>query len=89
MHAKSLQLCLSLCDPVDCSPLSFSVNGILQARILEWVSRLFSKGSSRPRDGTHISCSQHWQAVSLPLVPPGNPRSKQNYVNFFQEDSIV
>ena len=34
--AKSLQLCLTLCDPMDCSPPGFSVHGILQARILEW-----------------------------------------------------
>ena len=33
-----IQLCLILCDPVDCSPPDFSVHGILQARILEWVT---------------------------------------------------
>ena len=38
MHAKSLQLCTSLCDPMDCSPPGSSVHGILQARILEWVA---------------------------------------------------
>ena len=35
VHAKSLQLCLTLCDPMDCSPPGSSVYGILQARILE------------------------------------------------------
>ena len=40
--AKSLQLCLTLCDPIDGSPLGSSVPGILQARILEWVSISFS-----------------------------------------------
>ena len=40
--AKSLQLCLSLCDPIDGSPLGSSVPGILQARILEWVATAFS-----------------------------------------------
>ena len=44
--AKSLQLCLTLCDPVDCSPPSSSVHGILQARTLEWVAMPFSRGSS-------------------------------------------
>ena len=39
---KSLQLCLTLCDPVDGSPLGSSVPGILQARILEWVAVSFS-----------------------------------------------
>ena len=37
-HAKSLQLCPILCDPMDCSPPGFSVCGIVQARILEWVA---------------------------------------------------
>ena len=41
--AKSLQLCLSLCDPRDGSPPGFSVPGILQARTLEWVAISFSK----------------------------------------------
>ena len=40
--AKSLQSCLTLCDPVDCSPPGLPVPGILQARILEWVAIVFS-----------------------------------------------
>ena len=40
--AKSLQSCPTLCDPLDSSPLGFSVPGILQARILEWVAIFFS-----------------------------------------------
>ena len=44
------QLCLTLCDPMDCSPPSSSVHGILQARILEWVAIPFSRGSFQPRD---------------------------------------
>ena len=48
MCSKSLQLCLTLCDPMDFSPPSSSVKGILQARILEWVAML-SWGSSRPQ----------------------------------------
>ena len=35
---SSLQLCLTLCNPMDCSPPGFSDHGILQARILEWVA---------------------------------------------------
>ena len=50
------QSCLSLCDPMDCSPTGFSVHGILQARILEWVAIPFSRGSSWPRDQTLVSC---------------------------------
>ena len=41
--AKSLQSCLTLCDPIDGSPLGSSVPGILQARILEWGAIAFSK----------------------------------------------
>ena len=40
--AKSLQLCPTLCDPIDCSPLGYCVHGIFQARILEWVAMPFS-----------------------------------------------
>ena len=48
--------CLTLCNPMDCSPPGSSVLGILQARILEWVAISFSRGSSRPRDQTLVSC---------------------------------
>ena len=48
--------CLTLCDPIDCSPAGFSVHWILQARILDWVAISFSRGSSWPRDRTHVSC---------------------------------
>ena len=49
------QLCLTLCDPKDCSPPGSSVYRILQARILEWVAML-SRGSSQSRDQTQVSC---------------------------------
>jgi len=40
------QSCPTLCDPMDCSPPGSSVHGILQARTLEWVAILFSRGFS-------------------------------------------
>ena len=46
MHARSLQSCLTLCDPMECIPPGSSVHGILQARILEWVAMPSSKESS-------------------------------------------
>ena len=49
------QSCLTLCDPVDSSPPGSSTHGILQARVLEWVSISFSRVSSRPRDLTQVS----------------------------------
>ena len=51
-----VQLCLTLCDTMDYSAPGSSVHGILQARILEWVAMPFSRGSSRPRDQTQVSC---------------------------------
>ena len=53
--AKSLQWCLTLCHPMDHSLPGFSVHGILQARILEWVAMPSSRGSSRSRVQTCIS----------------------------------
>ena len=50
------QLCPTLCDPMDCRPPGSSVHGISQASILEWVAISFSRGSSRPRDRTRVSC---------------------------------
>ena len=44
------QSCPILCDPIDCSLPGFSVNGILQTRILGWVAIPFSRGSFRLRD---------------------------------------
>ena len=55
LHAKSLQLYLTLCDPMDCSLPGSSVHGIHQARILEWIVMTSSRGSSQPRDWTYIS----------------------------------
>ena len=103
VKVKVIQLYPILCDPMD-----YAVHGILQARILEWIAFPFSRGSSQPRDQTHVShiagrffticatrealsrvlfptlgifptqgsnpcllCHLHWQADSLPLVPPG------------------
>ena len=51
MKVKVTQSCLTLRDPMD-----YTVHGILQARILEWLVFPFSKGSSQPKDGTQVSC---------------------------------
>ena len=52
-----------LCDTMDYSPPDSCVHGILQARILEWVAMLSSRGSSPPRDWTcvsFVSCIGRW-----------------------------
>ena len=61
--AKSLQLCPTLCNPMDYSPPGSSVHGVLQAGILEWVAMPSSRGSSRLRDRTqisYVSCIGRW-----------------------------
>ena len=55
MHAKSLQSCPTLYNPMDCRLPGSSVHGIFQARTLEWVAIFFSRGSSLAGDGTRIS----------------------------------
>ena len=59
------KLCLTLCNAMDCCPSVFSVHGIPQAIIVEWVAMPFSRGSSWPRDQTSIFCTgrqilYHW-----------------------------
>ena len=51
VKVKVAQSCLTLCNPMD-----YTVHGILQARILEWVNFPFSGGSSKPRDRIQVSC---------------------------------
>ena len=50
VKVKITQSCPALCDPMD-----YTVHGLLQARILEWVAFPFSRGSSQPRDQTQVS----------------------------------
>ena len=85
MHAQSLQSCLTLCDPMNCSRSGSSVYGILQARIREWVAMLSFRGSWSHRNWRdwshnltqglkpHLLCLLHWRVGSLPLAPPGKP----------------
>ena len=78
MSAKSLSLCLTLCDPMDCCPPGSFVLETLQARILEWAAMPTSRGSSWPRDWTHVSCiaSQilyHWATRETKNTGVGSP----------------
>ena len=56
MTVMYTQSCLTLCDPIHCSPRGSSVLGIIQERILEWVAISFFRGSFQPRDQTCVSC---------------------------------
>ena len=62
---------LTLCNPKDWSPPDFSVHGISQTRILEWVALSFSRGSSQPRDYTLVSCASCTVGRFLMTEPPG------------------
>ena len=65
----------TLCDPLDCSLPGSSVSGILQARILEWLAIPSSRGSSQPRDRTHVSsvsCIGRW-IFFFTMVPHRKP----------------
>ena len=71
-ESEFTQSCLTLCDPMDCSPSGSSIHGIFQARILEWVAISFSRGSfhvrwlshlKRPRRGTEPEASSLLERV--------------------------
>ena len=89
MHAKSLQLCPTFCNPVNCSPPGSSVSGML---LCPWDSPSKNTGMGChallqgifPTQGSnlHLLCLLHWQAGSLPLAPPGKPPdSTVNWTN--------
>ena len=68
------QSCPILCDPMDCSLPGSSVHEILQARILEWVAMIFSRGISLTQ-GSNLQFFSllHWQVDSLLLSHLGSP----------------
>ena len=63
-------MCLTLCDPIDCSPPGSSIHGILQARTLGWIAIFFSR--DLPDPGIDPG-SPALQADSLTSEPPGKP----------------
>ena len=74
VHTQALWLCLTLCGPTYCSPPHFSVHGILQARIMEWVAVPFTRESSWPRCQTNISCISCIGRVFFTTGTPGKPK---------------
>ena len=74
MHAKSLQLFLTLCDPMDCSLPGSSVRGDSPGKNTGVGCHALLQGIF-PTQGLnpHLLCLLHWQVGSLPLVPPGKP----------------
>ena len=74
VHAKSLQWCPNLCDPMDYSLPGSSVHGILQARILEWVAIPSSRASFWPTDQTCVFCGSWIAGEFFTAEPLGKPR---------------
>ena len=80
MHAKLLQLCLTLCDPMDCSPPGSSCLWNCPGKILEWISVPFSRGSSQPRVESGFPALQ---ADFLPSKQLGKPMLNSYRFLFF------
>ena len=72
VKVKVAQSCPTLGDPMDCSLSGSSVHGILQARVLEWVS--FPSSGDLPDPGMELR-SPALQAASLPAQPQGKPKN--------------
>jgi len=70
LHVCSVHL--TLCNPMDYSPPSSSVHGIVQARILAWIAMPSSRGSPWPRDRTLGSCPLHYRQILYPLSKLGS-----------------
>ena len=73
------QLCLTVCNTIDCSLPGSSVQGILQARILDWAAISFSRVSSQPSNKTG---SPALQADSLPTELQGKPITECTFCIF-------
>ena len=74
---KSLQWCLTLCDPMEYNAPGSSVHGILQSRILQWVALSSFRGSFQPGIKPVSPAAPALQADSLPLSHRGNPLNNQ------------
>ena len=76
LHAKLLQSCPTLCNPMDYSPPGSSLHGIFLAKILEWVAMPSSRGSSWPRDWAHVSYISYTVSGFFTTEPPGKQGGK-------------
>jgi len=66
------KLCLTLCNPMDCSSPGSSIHGISQAMMLEWVAISFPRVSSWPKDRTWVSCIAGGVFTTEPPLIPNN-----------------
>ena len=98
VHAKSLQSCPTLCDPVEYSPRGSSVHRILQARILKWVAIPFSRAYSKPRDCSPPGSSVHrilqarilgWVATSFSDICTTSSLSIYHMTDFLMSPLLI
>ena len=98
------QLCPILCDPMDCSLPAFSVHGILQARMLEWVAISYSRDLPEPgilqTQGSNLSflhllhwqvdslLLRHWEALTEVYSSPNLPQSKTDHSKLAPEMTL-
>ena len=90
VHAKLLQLCLTLCNPIDCILPGSSIHGIFQARL--WIGWPCPPPGDLPGIKPMSLFLLYRQAGVLPLAPPGKPKaneSKQFLFNLFTTPSIA
>ena len=89
--AKSLQSCLTLCNPMDCSLPGFSICGILQARTLEWVAISFSNAWKWKVKVKSLSCvrllATPW--IAAHKAPPSMGFSRQQYWSGVHQNPAV
>ena len=80
--------CLTLCNTMDCSMTGSSVQGISQARILEWVAISSSRGYSQPRNRTHVSCISYIGRWVFTTKPSGKPKLSDDLCSLaFEQNS--
>ena len=90
LHACVSATCLTLCNPADCSPPGCSVHGDFPGKntgvgYYAHLQRIFLTQGSNPC----VLCLLHWQAGSLPPVPPGNPSSVNGYIQLKVEVKMI
>ena len=84
MLSRLIQSCLTLCNPMDCSPPGSSVCGILWERILEWVAIPYSRDSPAPQTKPMVPVAPALQADSSPLSHWGSPKAVQPGATVFR-----
>ena len=84
-----VSVCLTLCDPTDCSPPGSSIHRIFLAKMVEWVTISSARGSSSPRNRTHVSFITGTFFTSEPPQKPSVRDPEKGMPSFIQQRSEV